>query len=78
MNVKVIDRNITVENDTLIITETTQTEYKKDELEYKIRELQMKKIKNQEQTSRLVDEYNKNNTEEKEISEWLTRFEVSE
>ena len=74
MNKIVLSKDVRIENDMAIITESTETKLDKQQLDMKLRDVQMRKSNLQDQNKRLVTEYNQLVEEEKEINALISQL----
>lgn len=78
MNKNILSREVTVENNEVIIIKNVEEKYNRQQLEMKLRELQMRKISLKEQNKNIVSEYNKVLDEEQEIQALIEQLNVAE
>lgn len=74
MNKIVLSKDVRIENDMAIITESTETKLDKQQLDMKLRDVQMRKSNLQDQNKRLITEYNQLVEEEKEINALISQL----
>ena len=74
MNKTVLNKDVRIENDMAIIREETETKLDRQQLEMKLRDIQMRKSNLQDQNKRLVAEYNQLVEEEKEINTLISQL----
>ena len=74
MNITVLNKDIRIENNKVVITENVETTMDKNQLEFKLRDLQMKKSRLQDQNVRLVTEYNELIIEETETNNLISQL----
>ena len=77
-NVKVISKDVIVENDRVVITEQVETTLDISQLEQKLRNVQMQKSSLLDQNARIVVQYNKYTDEENDILDLLSQLNVGE
>jgi len=78
MNKNILSREVKVENNEVIIIKNVEEKYNRQQLEMKLRELQMRKISLKEQNKNIVSEYNKVLDEEQEIQALIEQLNVAE
>lgn len=78
MDKKILNKDISIENNLVIITEQIETKLNRNQLELKLRDLQMQKSRLQEQNSRLVSDYNKLIDEENEVKDLISQLSTNE
>ncbi|HHX60609.1 MAG TPA: hypothetical protein GX707_07840 [Epulopiscium sp.] len=78
MNKTILSKDVKVEGNKVVITENTETRLDRNNLEVKLRDLQMQKMRLKEQNVRLVDEYNLVVLEETEISDLISKLSTNE
>lgn len=74
MNKRMLDKTTRVEDNLVIITEKTETKLNEEQLEHKLRDVRMQKLRIKEQNARLVEDYNKLLEEENEINELMLQL----
>ena len=74
MDKKILNKDISIENNLVIITEQIETKLNRNQLELKLRDLQMQKSRLQEQNSRIVGDYNRLSLEEVEINDLISQL----
>lgn len=74
MNKTVLSKDVKVEENKVVITESVETRMDENQLEMKLRDLQMQKLRIKEQNIRLVTEYNGLLDEEKEINQLISQL----
>lgn len=74
MNKRMLDKTTRVEDNLVIITEKTETKLNEEQLEHKLRDVRMQKLRIREQNTRLVEDYNKLLEEENEINELMLQL----
>lgn len=74
MNKRMLDKTTRVEDNLVIITEKTETKLNEEQLEHKLRDVRMQKLRIREQNTRLVEDYNKLLEEENEISRLILQL----
>ena len=77
-NVKVLSKEVTVENDRVVITEQVETTMDINQLEQKLRNIQMQKSSLLDQNARIVIQYNKYTEEENDVLDLLSQLKVVE
>ncbi len=77
-NVKVLSKEVLVENDMVVITEQIETTMDINQLEQKLRNVQMQKSSLLDQNARIVIQYNKYTDEENDILGLLSQLNVGE
>lgn len=77
-NIKVLSKEILVENDVVVITEQIETTMDINQLEQKLRNVQMQKSSLLDQNARIVVQYNKYTDEENDILDLLSQLNVVE
>lgn len=78
MNKNILNREVKVENNEVIIIKNVEEKYNRQQLEMKLREIQMRKISLKEQNKNIVSEYNKVLDEEQEIQALIEQLNVAE
>lgn len=78
MNKNILSREVKVENNEVIIIKNVEEKYNRQQLEMKLREIQMRKISLKEQNKNIVSEYNKVLDEEQEIQALIEQLNVAE
>lgn len=74
MNKTVLSKDVRIENDMAIIREETETKLDRQQLDMKLRDVQMRKSNLQDQNKRLITEYNQLVEEEKEINALISQL----
>lgn len=74
MNKTVLSKDVRIENDMAIIREETETKLDRQQLEMKLRDVQMRKSNLQDQNKRLIAEYNQLVTEESEVNNLISQL----
>lgn len=74
MNKIVLSKDVKVEENKVVITESVETRLDENQLEMKLRDVQMQKLRAKEQNTRLVAEYNGLLEEEKEINSLILQL----
>ena len=77
-NVKVLSKEVLVENDMVVITEQIETTMDINQLEQKLRNVQMQKSSLLDQNARIVIQFNKYTDEENDILDLLSQLNVDE
>ena len=78
MNKTVLNKDVRIENDMAIIREETETKLDRQQLEMKLRDVQMRKLSLQDQNKRLITEYNQLAQEENEINNLISQLATNE
>lgn len=73
-NKKILSKDVRIENDMAIITESTETKLDRQQLDMKLRDLQMRKTSLQDQNKRLIAEYNQLAEEEREVNNLISQL----
>ena len=74
MNKTVLSKDVKVEENKVVITESVETRMDENQLEMKLRDLQMQKLRIKEQNVRLVAEYSGLLEEESEINQLILQL----
>lgn len=74
MNTKVLSKDVTVEENEVVITESVETRMDENQLEMKLRDVQMQKLRTKEQNNRLVAEYNSLLEEESDLNQLILQL----
>lgn len=78
MNKTVLSKDVKVEENKVVITESVETRLDENQLEMKLRDVQMQKLRAKEQNIRLVTEYNGLLEEEKELNQLILQLNASD
>lgn len=73
-NKKILSKDVRIEEDMAIITESTETKLNRQQLDMRLRDVQMRKLNLQDQNKRIVKEYNQLANEETEIKNLISQL----
>lgn len=77
-NKEVLSKDVRIENDMAVIREETETKLNRQQLEMRLRDVQMRKLNLQDQNKRLINEYNQLVEEENEINNLISQLVADE
>ncbi len=77
-NRKVLTKDVQVIENKVVITESVETRMNHNQLELKLRDVNMQKIRVKEQNNRLVEDYNKLLQEEVELNGLIDQLNVGD
>lgn len=74
MNKEILSKDVTIEDNLVVITENTKTTMGRNQLESQLREISSRKSRLQEQNTRIIAEYKKLSEEETEINNLINQL----
>ena len=78
MNKTVLNKDVKIEDNKVVITESIETIMDRSQLEMKLRDVQMQKLRAREQNARLVAEYNGLLEEEGELDQLILQLNIDD
>lgn len=70
----ILNKDISIRDDLVIITEEMETRLDRNQLEMNLRDIQIQKSRLQEQNARIVEDYNRLMNEEIEIKDLISQL----